>query len=364
MIDDCFQYMLEMFEDSSLFLIVINPSNMNIVNINRAGANFYGYDREELIGESYYKLMHNNGSKSDELLFDQNGDKANSFSNIFEHITHTGEIKEVEIITIKSFAQNMPLWLLFVYDRTELLTVSRRLNESELKFQKLLRDIPSVSVQGYYMDGTTFYWNKASEEIYGYTEEEALGKNLLDLIIPENIAVGVKESIEQSARTGVPPEASELQLRNKDGLIVDVFSSHAILAFEKKPLEMFCIDIDISERKIARQLRLAANVFTHAVEPILITDHQANIIDVNQRFIDIFGYEKKEVYGKNPNISKSGLHDNAHYKKMWIELLNNGSWTGEVYNRKKSGEILPMLIRINAVKDAKNQIQNYICFML
>ena len=125
------------------------------------------------------------------------------------------------------------------------------LRESELRFRSLLRNIPSISVQGYLQDGTTSYWNQASEQLYGYTAEEAIGANLLDLIIPPPMRDGVRAHMQHMFATGEVIPAGELQLQRKDGTPVHVFSSHAYIQVPGHPPEMFCIDIDISGRKAA-----------------------------------------------------------------------------------------------------------------
>ncbi|MEI7431282.1 MAG: PAS domain S-box protein, partial [Betaproteobacteria bacterium] len=123
------------------------------------------------------------------------------------------------------------------------------LQESEQRFRTLLQSIPSVAVQGYAQDGTTRYWNMASERLYGYTADEAIGRNLLDLIIPSEMQAGVRSAIQGMFATGQPIPAGELSLIRKDGSKVEVFSSHAFVNGQEP--EMFCVDIDLTERKQA-----------------------------------------------------------------------------------------------------------------
>jgi PAS domain S-box-containing protein len=127
------------------------------------------------------------------------------------------------------------------------------LQASEMRFRALLQDIPSVAVQGYGADGVAHYWNRASEELYGYRAEEAIGRNLLDLIIPPAMRQGVSDAMRAMFETGQPIPAEELTLMRKDGSPANVFSSHVYVQVPGQPPEMFCVDIDLSARKHAEQ---------------------------------------------------------------------------------------------------------------
>jgi two-component system, cell cycle sensor histidine kinase and response regulator CckA len=127
------------------------------------------------------------------------------------------------------------------------------LRESEEQFRNLVEQVPGLAVQGYYMDGTTFFWNKASENLYGYAAGEAIGRNLLDLIIPPEMRDGVKSAIAGMAASGEPIPSSDLILMRRDGSRVDVYSGHAIIRLPGKPTQLFCMDIDLTERKRAEQ---------------------------------------------------------------------------------------------------------------
>lgn len=109
-----------------------------------------------------------------------------------------------------------------------------------------------------------------------------------------------------------------------------------------------------------KNLNLAQAVFDHSVESILIADAAANIIEVNQAFTRITGYTREEAVGHNPRFMKSGRHDQDFYVTMWQQINTHGSWEGEIWNRRKNGDIYPALLSIVAVSDDKGGIANYI----
>ncbi len=108
------------------------------------------------------------------------------------------------------------------------------------------------------------------------------------------------------------------------------------------------------------QLQLAASVFDHAREGIIITDSAANIVEVNQAFTVITGYPRAEVLGQNPRFLKSDRHDAAFYVALWQALTGKGQWYGEFWNRRKNGEEFCELVTISAVRNQAGDITHYI----
>jgi diguanylate cyclase (GGDEF)-like protein/PAS domain S-box-containing protein len=118
---------------------------------------------------------------------------------------------------------------------------------------------------------------------------------------------------------------------------------------------------DVSERvDTEKRLRLAASVFTHAREGITITDAKGAILDVNDSFSRITGYSREEVLGGNPRILKSGLQGRDFYDRMWESLRVEGNWSGEIWNRAKSGNIYAEHLTINAIHDAGGKVLQYV----
>jgi PAS domain S-box-containing protein len=142
-------------------------------------------------------------------------------------------------------------------DITEEMRREQALQASEQRFRTLFESIPGIAVQGYDAHRRVIFWNHASEKVYGYSQAEALGQQLEDLIIPDPMRQGVKEAVDGWLAGGPGIPASELALRRKNGTTVPVFSSHAMQQGPNGP-EMYCIDIDMTEQKRAeRRLDLA-----------------------------------------------------------------------------------------------------------
>lgn len=122
---------------------------------------------------------------------------------------------------------------------------------------------------------------------------------------------------------------------------------------------LFAEDIT-KHRETEQRLQLAASVFTNAREGITITDAEGTILEVNEMFTRITGYEREEALGKNPRILKSGMQTEEFYTNMWRSLTSEGQWSGEIWNRNKSGEIYAETLNINAVRDAAGKTLQYV----
>lgn len=151
-------------------------------------------------------------------------------------------------------------------DVTGIKRAEEQLRESEERFRGILHNVSAVAVQGFTKDGTVIYWNHASESFYGYTAEEALGRNLLDLIIPPAMHEEVESLIQQMIETGKAIPAGELALMRKDGSLISVYSSHVLVQVPGRNAELFCIDIDLTERKRAQEkLQASEEMFRNIV---------------------------------------------------------------------------------------------------
>lgn len=138
---------------------------------------------------------------------------------------------------------------------------------------------------------------------------------------------------------------------------VEVNLRFAVLGHDER---IIALVRDISERKQAEQeQRLAATAF-ETDEAIVITDTTGTILRVNQAFSRITGYSTHEAIGNNPRMLKSGRHDKAFYQGFWQHLLAHGHWRGEIWNRRKNGEIYSEWLSVSAVRDPQGVTSHYI----
>ncbi len=136
-------------------------------------------------------------------------------------------------------------------DITERLQHEQSLRSNEMRFRNIFEQVANIAVQGYARDRSVIFWNPASETLYGYRAEEALGRKLEDLIIPDDMRTGVIAGITAWSEGGPAIPPGELLLRRKDGASVPVYSSHVMLQNTAGEPEMYCIDVDLSDLKRA-----------------------------------------------------------------------------------------------------------------
>ncbi|MFG1450658.1 EAL domain-containing protein [Xanthobacter sp. V2C-8] len=120
------------------------------------------------------------------------------------------------------------------------------------------------------------------------------------------------------------------------------------------------LDDVTQDRRTERHLRLAAAVFVSSNEGLVVTDLGGTISAVNPAFTRITGYDEQDVVGMNMHVMRSGRHDIAFYKQMWGAIRKNGSWQGEIWNRRKNGEVFLQQLVISTVYDADGAPQSYV----
>lgn len=243
-----------------------------------------------------------------------------------------------------------------VKEIAERLGAEQALKASEESFRALVEQA-SDGIFIADLDGRLADVNSTGCKMLGYERVEIVGKTIADLISPDEVR-RLEQSKAQLLQGG--SQVADWSLRRKDGAYLPVEVSAKILPDGR--WQGFVRDIS-ERRRAEEQQRLAATVFNNTMESIMITDAGHKILAINQAYTDITGFEQQEVLGKNPGIHKSGLHGKAYYEALWQSLERHGRWQGEIWNRRKDGELFPTWENISVVRDDQGQITNYISVM-
>jgi diguanylate cyclase (GGDEF)-like protein/PAS domain S-box-containing protein len=201
------------------------------------------------------------------------------------------------------------------------------------------------------------------KSMLGYSEEDILPSHQewLSRIHPHDQHSTIA-ALQEHLDGNSPVYIAELRLRCQDGSYKWIRSRGMLVSrsAEGLPLRMIGTHADISATKHSEaKLQLAASVFTHAHEGIMITTADGCIIEVNDAVTRITGYAREELLGQNPRIFNSGQHKQSFYHQLFSDLHQQGYWDGEIWNRRKDGKIFVSMQTISAVRDEQGAISQY-----
>lgn len=253
--------------------------------------------------------------------------------------------------------------------------IERRINEQHELLQRAYTEISEREATWHAMldasldavitidaGGRVVEFNRAAERLFGHRHDEVLGRDLAECIIPPALRERHRAGLNKMVATGrgtVLNKRQEMAALHADGHEFPVELAIAALPRDGEPLFTGFLR-DITERRHAEhELRVAAAAF-ESQECMFITDADGVILRVNRAFIETTGYSTEESVGQKPSILKSGRHDAAFYAAMREALGRDGYWQGEIWNRRKSGEIYPEWQTITAVADANGQTTHYV----
>jgi diguanylate cyclase (GGDEF)-like protein/PAS domain S-box-containing protein len=197
--------------------------------------------------------------------------------------------------------------------------------------------------------------NRAAERLFGNTALGMVGQSC-EQLLPCYQQCGACPALDQHRKI----DAEEITGVAQDGHSVPLLRSVTmVLDDHREPLIIEAF-LDMTERKLAETgLRIAATAF-ETQSPMVITDAHGVIERVNQAFVESTGYTAQEAIGQTPRLLKSGRHDADFYHQMWDTLVRTGYWQGEVWDRRKNGEVFPKWLTISAVRGADGAVTHYV----
>jgi diguanylate cyclase (GGDEF)-like protein/PAS domain S-box-containing protein len=202
-------------------------------------------------------------------------------------------------------------------------------------------------------DGSIEMANPAAHDLLGYAAGELQGKPFQDILDHDDASAG----------TMVAPSRFAARFRARDGSLIPVAVSAVPLQIQPgSRSSVVCVAQDLRERLAAEHdQRQAAVVFDNTREGILLTDANRAIVTVNPAFSEITGFTQEEIQGRPVRLLWAKRHDSAFAESVWRAVHGEGQWQGEVWLRRKDGELCPVWKNISAVRDPAGQIVNYVC---
>lgn len=282
-------------------------------------------------------------------------------AQVNEVVTKSGEIIHVEWYAKRLLGSDADVKgvLVIGQDVSERYRLESCLRESEERFRGLVEMnhdwIWEVDDKGLYT-----YVSPQVAAVLGYQPSELLGRSPFELM-PSLEAKRIKSIFQDLVANQRPIVKLENVNLHKNG-------AERVMETSGRPFfdsfGNYCgyrgIDRDVSERRHYQQeMELASLALEHTPEGVMITDADLRIIKVNPAFTRMTGYSPRHILGQHPRILNSKRHDTSFYEAMWYSIRTKGQWQGEIWNRRKDGEIYPEWLNICAIRDANGQVTNY-----
>lgn len=331
------------FKDGEGRWLEANKYDINLFQLH--DVDYYGKKDSELANFSeFYHDAFLACEDSDEIAW-----KTSDISRGEEKILQPdGTVKIFDIIKIPFFYPDGTRKGLFVFGRD--ITTQKNLEEElqiNLNLHKRAQSMAKIGHWFWNIETGGLKWSDEVYNIFGYKKDKIQPSYPLFLqsIHPDDremVIVAVSNAVEKGIKYSVEhriilPDRNTRYVHEEGDIEYDI---------KGKPVSMIGTIQDITLFSLAqKQLSLVIELFNNSIEGVLITDENSKIIMANPAVTRITGYEPNEIIGQNPSILKSEKHAPEFYKKMWEELKNSGKWTGEIWNRRKNGEIYPEILK-------------------
>lgn len=344
-------------------------NNTVITTVNNAARTLLGYSEQDLVGNPIDILFHDQSAAD---IF---------HGNKFKELLQIGSFRALERICRAKNGASVPVLIsasvmptasagardivVVAQDISSLKNVEMELRRKEAGLAEAQR---LAHLGNWELDLQTNQIGIFSDEacrIYGRDPQyfTATAADFMEAVHPDDRPI-LDDAIER-ARSASTPFRLDLRLVRPDGSIRVVHQqAEVVVDQDKKPAKLIGIVHDVTDKRHAQQrLRLTNKVFENSSEAIVVADLAGNILEVNKAFCTMTGYTYEESIGRNTRILKSDQHDADFYQEMWATLLENNHWEGEIWDRKRNGEIFPVWLSISAVKDEQGITTHFAAIM-
>jgi diguanylate cyclase (GGDEF)-like protein/PAS domain S-box-containing protein len=355
--------------DVSPDMFVIRDGRGDWLFANRTAQLLYGIDEKQYAGADFSKLADACPSYRDLFLHAREADeeaweKREPIRTALPITDRTGVVRSFDVIRVPFFGEDGDRDLLVVMGRevTEYTQTVARLRRSEEMLNEAQRLVGMASWEWNLVSGTMI-WSDHAFRMLGYAPGDIVPdmEIFFRCVHPDDRegARRIAEDVLSGRRDAVRCECRVL--RAGDGERTVVADARGVRDDAGRLLRVIGTIRDVTEaRRSEKELQLAASVFNNTVEGIVITDAHGTIKRVNNAFTEITGFSADEAVGRNPRILKSDRHGGEFYEEFWNTLLRRGKWEGEIWNRRKDGEVYPEWMTVTAVYDTNGTISEYV----
>lgn len=340
-------------------LVWVKDINGMYLFCNPRFARFFGASSQLIVGRTDYDFVDREQADTfranDRAAMDKGGPSINEETVTFASDGHREHLETTKTPMFDEAGRLIGI-LGVGHDITKRHKAEQALAESETRFRHFFEHNSSVMLLIDPVNGRIEDANLTAAKYYGYPLQDLKGMsiNQLNTLSPQALDEERQRAVAQARNHfNFSHRLASGEIRD-----VEVYSTPVVVAGKQL---LFSIVHDITERKQAEsRLLLAAGVFTHAREGIMITDAGGRIVEINDAFTRITGFSRQEVLGNNPRILKSGRQSADYYADMWRALLEEGYWSGEIWNRRKDGQVYAEMTTISAVRDASGATTHYV----
>jgi diguanylate cyclase (GGDEF)-like protein/PAS domain S-box-containing protein len=204
-------------------------------------------------------------------------------------------------------------------------------------------------------------WSQQGELVFGYSRAEIIGQSPYGLIIPLDQQQPLRDRLRELRSSGGTAQVTVHNVTKDGRRIWCEWICGAVRDRAGRIARVIAMVQDVTQRVIAQErMRLWTSLLEQSAEGIMVCDSRLRILVVNPAFEAITGYSGSEVMGKTPRLLQSGRQSRTFYRQMWQEITRNGQWRGEIWNRRKSGQVYSQWLTVHAVCDQPGDATHYV----
>jgi diguanylate cyclase (GGDEF)-like protein/PAS domain S-box-containing protein len=332
-----------LFDGAQIPMMLIDPQDGRIVDANTVACEFYGYSEDQLKEMSVLDLE----AVADGEVFPYSGQEVRYHQ--LQQTTASGSVRRVEVYSGPVQMGELRVLFYVIHDITQRSEMEQQLKLGKLQLRTILDNMPLMAwlkdTEGHFLEVNTLHARSTGlgipARVVGKTDADIWPKELAAKYRRDDLAVMESRNKLQAEEIGL----EEGRLRWYNTVKVPILGGDGEVVGTAGYAQ------DITERKRTDEsMRLAAAIYQSSSEAIMVTNEHNLIVEVNPAFTRITGYELDEVKGRNPRLLQSGKHDREFYQNFWHQVLSLGYWHGELWDRRKNGELYAKWVSITLIR--------------